>query len=140
MQAQFTFPPNTNFVRMGDFVVAYAGEMAIAVFDSRAVKYVVEPEPQPNPTPTPTPTPPETEIYEVVSTGRLRLRADHSTSAEIVGWLQPGQDIALEKNTAFEDAENKILWRKTYPDGFWVAVKLGDNIYAVPIDTSSRAG
>lgn len=113
------------------------------MIDSRLVKWEIEPE-VPVPPPTPTPTPSETELYKVVTQSRLNVRVEHSRSAEIRKRLQPGEEFALEKGAEFveknEEKNEELIWRKTYPDGYWVVTKFNGVVYAEEVDTSGRAG
>lgn len=138
MKGTIYLPPNTTFHPVGTFVIAISTTPGIMVFDTRYVQLEMEPEVPPKPTPTPTP---ETERYKVVATTRLNVRTKHEIDpGNIVKRLNPGDEFPLEVRAEFDDQDKGILWRKTYPSGYWVAVKQGDNVYAVPVDMSSRAG
>lgn len=142
MKVVFDFPHGTVFAPLMDqyyLFSAYAGEARVALIDSRLCTWVVVPD-EPEPTPAPTPTPPETELYKVVTTFRLNVRVDHTLTAEIKARLQPGEEFPLEVGATFEDEDNDILWRKVYPNGWWVAVSREGVVYAEKVDTSSRAG
>lgn len=140
MKVIFYFPPGTIFAPSLEnyrLWTAYAGDARAMLFDKSLVNFEIVPE---EPTPPPTPTPPETELYKVVIQQRLNVRVDHSTSAEIRRRLNPGEEFPLEVGAAFDDTANRILWRKTVPDGYWVAVEVKGQVYAEKVDTSGRAG
>lgn len=126
MKVTFYFPPDTVFAPSIDnyyLFTAYAGDARLMLIDSRLCTWVIEPE-VPD-VPTPTPTPAETELYKVVIQSRLNVRVDHTLTAEIKARLQPGEEFPLEVGAVFEDEPNRITWRKTYPNGWWVAVRRG---------------
>ncbi len=111
----------------------YSGEAMILLIDLRYVS-IAPVEPSPNPPPPP---PVETELYKVVSSGRLNVRVDHSTTSEIKDRLDPGEEFAVEMGAVF-DAD--ITWRKIYLIGYWVAIERGGAVYAAKVDTSTRGG
>lgn len=142
MQVKFYLPPNSVFLpdlagQSNQLIAVYVGEARAMLIDRSLVQWEIEPEVPPQPTP---PAPAETELYKVVSASRLNVRVTHSITAEIKARLQPGEEFPLETGAVFEDEDNDITWRKTYPNGWWVAIRRGGDIYAEKADTSGRAG
>lgn len=138
MKVIFYLPPGTRFepsLEGYHLVEAISGEIRSLLIDKNFATWEIVPE---VPVP-PTPPPVQTELYKVVSTGRLNVRVDHSTTAEIKDRLDPGEEFALIIGQSFDDTTNAILWRKLV-SGWWVAVSRGGDVYAEKVDTSTRGG
>lgn len=140
MKIMIEVPDDTTFMTMGKYTIWSSGPIGIMVIDEALLDVmIVTPAPPSGPDPTPTPPPVETELYKVVSTGRLNVRADHSTTAAIKDRLDPGEEFALIIGQSFNDTTNAIQWRKLV-NGWWVAVSRGGVVYAEKVDTSMRGG
>ncbi len=138
MKVIFYLPPDTRFepsLEGYHLVEAISGEIRSLLIDKNFVTWEIVPD---VPTP-PTPPPVETELYKVVSSGRLNVRVDHAITAEIKDRLDPGEEFALVVGQSFDDTANGIVWRKLV-SGWWVAVKKGNDVYARVVDTSTRGG
>jgi hypothetical protein len=70
----------------------------------------------------------------VVIVDSLNVRIDHTTTAAIVRRVTLNKDLVLIVGEQFEDAPNKILWRKT-SDNNWAAISRDGVIYAKPSTT-----
>lgn len=136
MKGIVSFPPDTTFYPMGDFVFAVSASQGVMVFDKRYVQLQVEPEVPPIPTPTPSPTP--TIEYFRVAVDSLNVRVDHSLDADKFVTLKKGDPVRLIAGVMVED--RRYQWRKT-ESGHWVAVyDKVDKVSYLVIDTNLPGG